>query len=69
MQIHKRELVLPNTIDGKRERDARLAIVTVVILSMVLIYYYSTVYRPCSYLYVLEANECNLTIATNRKPE
>ena len=28
MQVHEKELVLLNTTDGKRERDARLAIVT-----------------------------------------
>ena len=32
MQVHKRELVLSDTTDGKRERDARLAIVTIVVL-------------------------------------
>ena len=28
MRVHKREPVLSDTTDGKRERDARLAIVT-----------------------------------------
>ena len=28
MQVYKRELILPDTTEGKRERDTRLAIVT-----------------------------------------